>query len=229
MMAGQDHDVLKLLKRDHAAVIELLESYPDLTDPGDKALLVARIIVELTIHARIEEALFYPALRRARVDAALMDEAHVEHEMAKTLMRDLHGASADAPHYDAKVGVLADLIKRHIQGEEEQVFEEARLSDLDLSALGGQMDAYRAALRSRYELDTSGEDLAAYLAAGPVEDAAEHRSPARSGLNRMRRPRRASRAEMSSSAPKPGAATARRRRLATTGQRRSRRAPAGNS
>ena len=43
MMAGDDHDVLKLLKRDHAAVIELLDSYPCLTDPGDKETLVARL------------------------------------------------------------------------------------------------------------------------------------------------------------------------------------------
>jgi len=74
-MAGEDGDALNLLARDHAAVIELLDSYPNLTDPGDKETLVARLIVELVIHARVEEGLFYPALRRANVDAALIDEA----------------------------------------------------------------------------------------------------------------------------------------------------------
>ena len=197
-------------------------------------MLAPPIIFELFTHVCIEERFFYSALCRAGADAALMDEADVEHEMAKALMRDLHGARADAPHYDAKLGALADLVKRHIQVEEERMFEEARDSDLDLSALRRQMDGYRAALHSRYEVDTSGEDLAAYLVeAHPVVEAAERNMPSRSGLNRMGRARRANPAARDSPrAPKPEAAKGRSRGPATTGQRRSRRPsrpPAGNS
>jgi hemerythrin superfamily protein len=232
-MAGEDEDALKLLERDHAAVIELFDSYSNLTHPGDKETLVARIILELVIHARIEEGLFYPALRRANADAALIDEADVEHDVAKALMRDLHGVKVDAPHYDAKLSVLAALVKQHIEEEERRIFEEARHADLDLSVLGGQMDAYRAALRVRYELAIGSEELAEYLSIHTVVGAPEHRAVDRSGRSRIGRTRaRQPGAGGNSRALKPGAAKTRTRAAATTEQRGSRRAsrpPAGNS
>jgi hemerythrin superfamily protein len=232
-MAGEDDDALKLLEREHAAVTELFESYPKLTDPGDKETLVARILVELVIHARVEEGLFYPALRRAQADAALIDESEVERDAAKALMQDLHGIKADAPRYDAKLSVLARLVKDHIEEEEGRIFEAARGSDLDLSALGSQMNAYRAALRVRYELDIGSEELADYLSVRAVVGAPESRvngTPARSPMERARGPQRDARIEPS--APKPGPAKPRTRAVETTGQRRSRRsnrASAGNS
>jgi hypothetical protein len=232
-MLGEDDNALKLLERDHAAVTELLESYPNLTDPGDKETLVARLIVELVIHARVEEGLFYPALRRANVVAALIDEADVEHDLAKTLMRDLHGIKADAPRYDAKLSVLASLVEHHIEEEERRIFKAARHSDVDLSALGGQMDAYGAALRVRYELDTSGEELADYLSVRTVVGAPAGRvngTAAQSATGRARGLKPDGKADPR--ALKPGPAKPRTRAVETTGQRRSRRsnrASAGNS
>jgi hemerythrin superfamily protein len=190
MTAGDEHDALKGVRDDHTAVIALFDSYEDLIDVADRQMLVARILMELTIHARIEEELFYPTLRQAGADAGVMDQADVEHAMARALMRDLHGARAGASHYDAKVAVLAALVKHHIREEEEHMFELARHPDLDLSALGGQLDAYRAALRSRYELDVNGEELGSYLSARTVVNSPERKRTSGTGLNRMGRERR---------------------------------------
>lgn len=224
MTAGDDHDVLNGLRDDHAAVVALFDSYENLIDAADRQMLVARILMELTIHARIEEELFYPALRQAGGDAAVIDQADVEHAMARALMRDLHSARAGASHYDAKVAVLAALVKQHIREEEGHLFELARHADLDLSALGGQLDAYRAALRSRYELDVDGEELRSYLAARTVVNSSERSRTSGTGLNRMRRERR----------PRPdGDATGKASRTGsrsspTGGQRRPRRSRRSN-
>ena len=190
MTAGDEPDALKGLQDDHVAVTALFDSYENLMDAADRHSLVARILMELTIHARIEEELLYPALRQAGGDADVMDQADVEHAIARALMQDLHGARAGASHYDAKVAVLAALVKHHIREEEERVFDLARHADLDLSALGGQMDAYRAALRSRYELDRDGEELRSYLTACTVVNNSERKRTSGTGLNRMGRERR---------------------------------------
>jgi hypothetical protein len=160
-----DHAALDLLKRDHAAVAELFDAYVELESDEDKETLVARIILELVIHARIEQELFYPSLRRAIGNEGVMDEADVEHALVRQLMADLNGMRADASHYDAKVKALSDLVKHHVGEEEGLMFEEARDSALNLSAIGGQLEAYKAALQSRYELDADGVELAAYLSA----------------------------------------------------------------
>jgi len=214
--ARADDTALKLLRDDHAALTELLDAYEDLDDPIDRETLVARILLELTIHARIEEELFYPALRQAGVETALMDQADVEHAMTRVLMRELHGLTAGASHYDAKVAALGATVQRHMQEEERQTFDLARQASLDLAALGGQMDAYRAALRARYELDPEGEELRSYLSARTVLSASERRRTTGTGLNRMGRERRP-----------PTAAThsqesARPRAVASNGERRQR-------
>jgi hemerythrin superfamily protein len=231
MTAGDDRDVLTTLRDDHAAVIALFDSYEYLIDAEDRQTLVARILMELTIHARIEEELFYPALRQAGGDVDVMDQADVEHAMARALMRDLHGARAGASHYDAKVAVLAALVKDHIRQEEGHMFQLARHADLDLPALGGQVDAYRAALRSRYELDGDGEELRSYLSARTVVNNAERKRTSGTGLNRMGRERRprpdgeaAPKTSRSGSRDAPTAGPRRARR-----SRRSNRAAIGNS
>ena len=224
MTAADDQDVLTTLRDDHAAVIALLDSYQHLIEPEDRQTLVARILMELTIHARIEEELFYPVLRQAGADIDVMDQADVEHAMARALMRDLHGARAGASHYDAKVAVLAALVKDHICQEEGHMFELARHADLDLSALGGQLAAYRAALRSRYELDPDGEELRSYLSARTVVNNAERKRTSGTGLNRMGRERRPrTDRDTASKTPGPGS-----RGVPTGGPRRPRRSRRSN-
>jgi len=151
----------------------------------------------------------------------------------KALIQDLHGIKADASHYDAKLSVLASLVKDHIEQEERRIFQAARDSELDFSALGGQMDAYRAALRVRYELDVDGEELADYLSIRTILGALQGRAngtPAPSSIGRAGGLQLGKRVEPS--ALKPAPAKPRTRAVETTGQRRSRRsnrAPAGNS
>lgn len=218
MASSEDYDALDLLRQDHVAVAELFDRYEDLDDNDHKGkqALVSRLIRILTVHGRIEEELFYPALRHAMGGQTVIKEADVAHALIRQLMADLNRTAAYASHFDAKVRSLAQLVEHHVQEEERQMFQEARDSSLDLVAIGGQLDAYRAALESRYELDTDGEELAAFLSAPTVVGAA---APA----STYHTPRRTSRGDATSAAKGNGKRGRRSKGISTSGRRRARR------
>lgn len=203
--SDHDYDALDLLDQDHAAIAKLFDCYGRLEDRDEKKALLSRIIRVLTVHLRIEEGLFYPALRKATGNQTVGDEADVQHATIRTLMADLNQTSADAAHLDARVRSLAHLVEHHVEEVEGQIFQEARASNLNLVAIGGQLDAYRAALESRYELDTDGQELEAYLSTPSVaaphqQTSPEARHAARSAASASLRSRKASRNSKSASA-----------------------------
>ena len=107
-----DTDVIDLLSEDHRKVEELFEDYESSKDEADdeaKAALVATICLELTVHATVEEEIFYPAAREAldEEDADMLDEAEVEHMTVKVLIADLADMQPSDALYDAKV--MSDL------------------------------------------------------------------------------------------------------------------------
>jgi hemerythrin superfamily protein len=144
-----EQDAIALLKSDHRQVKALFSEFDKLKDDGpeeDRAAIVAQICNELTIHAAIEEEIFYPAVRKAIEDVDLMDEALVEHAGAKELIAQLQGASADDDLYSAKVTVLGQQIDHHIQEEERRMFREVKKANVDTAALGAEMMKRKIAL-----------------------------------------------------------------------------------
>jgi hypothetical protein len=101
----------------------------------------------------IEEEIFYPALR-GKIDDDDIDEAYVEHDGAKVLINDIEAGSPDDQFYEAKVKVLKEEIEHHIKEEEKQsdnIFSQARKTDVDLDALGERMAARKAELMALAE------------------------------------------------------------------------------
>ena len=145
------NDAIALLKADHRKVEELFEKYE--TARGKKADIAQKICMELTIHTKIEEEIFYPACREAGVESDMMDEANVEHDGAKALILELEKGSPDDEYYDAKVKVLSEEIKHHVKEEEQRggIFSQAREADLDLVDLGQQLAARKKELQAEYE------------------------------------------------------------------------------
>jgi len=148
---------LHLLKADHDAARKLFEQYEELAgseaEADDRQTLATRICGELTVHAQIEEEIFYPALRDALEDMDLLDEAEVEHASAKDLIEQIEGMSPDEELFDAKLTVLGEYIKHHIEEEEGEMFKQAKMSDLDFEALGEELAARREELRGELGLD----------------------------------------------------------------------------
>jgi hemerythrin-like domain-containing protein len=141
--ASRGGDAIALLTADHAAVKKMFKAYEKLVDgEGDeeqKGELAASICEALTIHAAIEEEIFYPAVRAAIEDDDLMDEADVEHAEAKELIAQLEAAEPGDDHYDAKVTVLGENIDHHVKEEESEMFPKAKKAKLDLAGLGARM------------------------------------------------------------------------------------------
>ena len=143
-------DATLLLSRDHAEVKKLFKQYDKLAEAeadGDERQALARQICSmLTVHATVEEEIFYPAAREAEVDSDLLDEAEVEHASAKDLIAQIEAMGPDDELYDAKVKVLGEYIDHHVQEEEGEMFPKCRKADMDLAELAQQLSERKAEL-----------------------------------------------------------------------------------
>ena len=154
---SQSQDAIALLSADHRKVEAMFEQYEELKESGDseeKAALAAQICLELTVHAKVEEEIFYPAAREAIDDEDLMDEAEVEHASAKDLIAQLSETEPEDDLFDAKVKVLGEYINHHVEEEEGEMFAKAKKAKLDLAALGEEIEARKEALMAELAEDT---------------------------------------------------------------------------
>ena len=141
-------DAVALLKADHRKVEELFEKFEKARKDDIKLALVQQICTELSIHATIEEEIFYPACK-GEVEDDLLNEAYVEHDGAKVMIAELLASKPGDEFYDAKVKVLSEEIKHHVKEEEkpgEGVFAQARKAEVDMEALGARLAARKKEL-----------------------------------------------------------------------------------
>ena len=146
----KEADAVDLLTDDHLEVGALFKQYDKLAKkeaPAEQRRTLAQTICGmLTAHTTIEEEIFYPAARRAGIDADLLDEADIEHASAKELITQIEGGNPDDDHYDAKVKVLGEYITHHVVEEHTEMFTKCRRSKMDLVSLRGEMEARKMAL-----------------------------------------------------------------------------------
>ena len=163
-------DAIALLTADHKSVKQLFNQFDALKEStdsdGQKADLVESICVALTIHAQIEEEIFYPAVRKAIDDDDLMDEADVEHDEVKALIAQLETMEPGDDHYDAKVTVLGEDIDHHVKEEEGEMFPKARKADIDGVALGKRMASRKTELKAEMALRNNSTELRQTTTAG---------------------------------------------------------------
>jgi hypothetical protein len=146
-------DAVALLKEDHRTVEDLFAQFEKASGDGRKQKLATQICLELSVHAKIEEEIFYPACE-GKVEADLLKEAYVEHDGAKMLIAQILAGEPSDEFYDAKVTVLQEQIEHHVEEEEkrlEGLFAQARKAGLDMDALGEQLAARKAELTSEFE------------------------------------------------------------------------------
>ena len=147
-----EQDACSLLDADTRNVKKMFKAYEELTQSKaasasqKKRDLAKEICTELTVHAKIEEEIFYPALRDAIKETDLLDEAEVEHASAKDLIAQIQGMDPSEELYDAKVTVLGEYIDHHVQEEEKEMFPKLKKTELDLKELGAMMAARKEQL-----------------------------------------------------------------------------------
>ena len=136
-------DAIALLRADHAKVSDLFEQFEKSRSETKKKALVAQICKELSVHAQIEEEIFYPAVKAALKDHELVPEATVEHASVKDLIAQVKDAQPDEM-YDARVKVMGEFVKHHVKEEQNEMFPKAKKTKLDMLALGARMASRKA-------------------------------------------------------------------------------------
>jgi hemerythrin superfamily protein len=129
---------LALLKKDHETVKKLFNKFEKAKNRADKKKIVKQALLELRVHAAIEEEIFYPAVRKP-VGADTMNEADEEHHVAKVLVAELDAMTGSEDHYDAKFTVLAENVRHHIREEENEMFPKTKKARVDYEALSEKM------------------------------------------------------------------------------------------
>jgi hemerythrin superfamily protein len=120
-------NAITLLKNDHKTVEDLFQRFEKLGPRAVKSKqdVVARIIRELSVHAAIEEMVFYPAIRQAVDNGETEDmvlESLEEHHIVKWVLSELDGMSAEHERFEAKVTVLMENVRHHVEEEEDDLF-----------------------------------------------------------------------------------------------------------
>jgi hemerythrin superfamily protein len=154
VMKNEPKDALALLVADHEKVRTLFKQFEELSDRAtvSKKKIADQICKELTIHAEVEEAIFYPAVRDLLQETEVLDEAVVEHSGAKNLIEQIKEMQPGDDLYDAKVKVLSEQINHHVKEEEGDMFTRIRKGkkNIDLMSLGEEMAVFREECSSRY-------------------------------------------------------------------------------
>jgi hemerythrin superfamily protein len=158
---------LELLESDHRKVEQLFQQFEQMKEDEDdsRTAIAQQICAELTIHARIEEDLFYPWLRENMDETDMVAEALVEHASLKKLIAEIEPAGEADETYDAKVKVLSEYVKHHVNEEENEIFPEVASEQEELDELGQELAARKAEMRSEMGLPDEEEELAAQGAA----------------------------------------------------------------
>jgi hemerythrin superfamily protein len=250
MFDDNPRDAIELLKSDHRLVESLFDQLEATDEDSAKVELAQRICTELSIHAKVEEEIFYPASRDALDEEGddLVDEATVEHRSLKQLIAEIDGSSPSDDLFDANLKVLKEYTQHHVREEEQELMPKVKRGGADLDALGERIMRRKKALQAIAEkagsrggrragrsvqvppLTAARKKSAAKKAGGRSSgDTGGSRSRAtskrastrtRSAASRSATPRKAASRKSSTARKNP---TARSKRSAATARRRSRR------
>jgi hemerythrin-like domain-containing protein len=153
MATRAEKDACDLLDADHKQVKKMFKEYEELTNSRGRTVaqkkmdLARQICHELTVHAQIEEEIFYPALRGAIKDTDMIAEAEVEHQTAKDLIAQIEGMGEADEMFDAKVKVLSEYVDHHVKEERNEIFPKARSArKLDLMSMREELMARKEEL-----------------------------------------------------------------------------------
>jgi len=145
-------DALTLLKNDHEELKKHLEAGEDTTERAVKsrAEILDTVSTLLMAHERIEEEIFYPALKEHPNAKDIVLEGYQEHHVADVLLKELHEVAKDDERWGAKFKVLQENLDHHIEEEEGPMFRTARglFSREELQAIGLEMQKLKAQLES---------------------------------------------------------------------------------
>jgi hemerythrin superfamily protein len=170
-------DAITLLKQDHKSVDKLFKEFEKATQPAQQRKLAQKVIAELSVHAAIEEMLFYPAVRdRVPTTEDTVLESLEEHHIVKWVLSELEDMKPDHERFKAKMTVLIESVRHHVEEEEQELFPDVRkaLGRKELAELGEALEKAKKTAPTRPHPrapDTPPGNLVAGSAAGVVDKA----------------------------------------------------------
>jgi hypothetical protein len=143
-------NAFELLKADHEKVSAIFEKLEPTTERAVKTReeLFEKLQQELDIHARIEEEIFYPVLKKEAETREITMEGFEEHKIVKQLLSEMASLSVESEEWTAKLKVLKENVEHHVEEEEGEMFKSARevLSAEQVEELGTRMQAEKQQL-----------------------------------------------------------------------------------
>lgn len=140
------HAVAEMLKEDHRKVKQLFSEFESAEDQ-EKPELCRKILMELKVHTKLEEELVYPSVKEQDHDLIL--EAVEEHGVADFLIGELERMSAEEETFDAKVKVLGEVVKHHIQEEEKEMMQHVEKLSITIEEVEERKDEIMADMQKR--------------------------------------------------------------------------------
>jgi hemerythrin-like domain-containing protein len=142
-------DAIALLKADHDKVKKMLEEGETTTERGVKTRteLLQTLKLEMVVHERIEEEIFYPALKEHPKARDIVLEGYEEHHVVDEIMGELEATDVSDETWGAKFKVMKENIEHHIEEEEGEMFRNARqvFDRQELEDLGARMQELKVA------------------------------------------------------------------------------------
>lgn len=147
--SAKSHAATAILTADHKRVSGLFKDYEKATTKVTKKKLVSQICTELSVHAQVEEEIFYPAVKQAMKDHELVPEATVEHSTLKSLIAQVEDVEPDGEMFNAKIKVLSEYVKHHVKEEQDEMFPKANATKLNMMDLGDKITARKQELMAQ--------------------------------------------------------------------------------
>jgi len=150
-------EAIAMLIEDHQTVQKMFKRFERTEDHQQQEQIATEICNELTVHTQLEEQVFYPVAREALEEGDLLDEATVEHQVAKDLIEKIRQSRPHDEEYCALVTVLGEYINHHIEEEHQELFPQLKKTQIDFAALGEEMQQKKRELMSELGLAGSEE------------------------------------------------------------------------
>lgn len=135
MSESRGQDVIQILIEDHRRVNKNFDSFEDASDE-EKSKLAAETLMELALHAHVEQQLVYPLLEDE--DSKMINEAFEEHHLVDLLLAELQSMDPKDDKFEAKFTVLGECVKHHVKEEEGEILPKLRGLGIDLVELGNK-------------------------------------------------------------------------------------------
>ena len=152
-------NALTLLKDDHDKVKKMLADGEETTERAEvgRTELFAKLKEEMLIHERIEEEIFYPALKSHPKAKDIVLEGYEEHHVVDEIMGELEATPVTDEQWGAKFKVMKENIEHHIEEEEGEMFEQARsvFDETELADLGARMAERKLSAQQELGIPTS--------------------------------------------------------------------------